>query len=329
MTKVWPFAIISLVMLAAWSKATRAEAPGVGCNANERISVCVDDVLLRMGSPPIGIRSKLTFRFAPEWPAQSDFHQLLQGSKTTGRPVTLYLDHIPIRGIKPLSVSEQAGLISFRLGRTPQSRDAWKELFDKSLNSPSPQIALGLGIGDEGEEVGIAAGAPVASLKIEALLERGIAGFISAAVFLVAILWLYRTLIRHQDQVALDLLQSAAILAASVAAIAFIFLVTAELPAIPASLLVLIGIPVGAGIAASTISIQKPSQSFGQLVLSGNANRAAIPRGFYFLIAVVVLMSYAYDVFEFVMLPEIDKTWLALMGVSAGAYVGGRYWLEK
>lgn len=262
----------------------------------------------------------------------NNFSTLLAKANNDCTQIVLFLDGMPIKGLKPESCDLIAGHVRFRLLRTPQSDDAWHTL----LGSPhgfTHTVTVSLGpdaqntIGNQQE------------LELDVLPRRQFWVFVFLLGAMLAIfIWLCRgtSLIRsgspavppNQRPYSLSLFQMAFWFFLVIASYVFLWLINDELDTITESVLALIGIGAATALSATLIDQNKPtplptekSEGFLRDVLS-DPTGISIHRFQMFAWTLILGVIFIASVYKNLEMPEFSATLLGLMGISSGTYLG-------
>lgn len=277
-----------------------------------------------------------------------NFSTLMKQVNDNCSAVVLFLNGMPIKGLKPESCDKSTGTVRYRLLRTPQSDDVWHGLLGSPRNYVRP-VSVSVGATDQ-----FSLPSNVTSFELE-IIPR-IQFFIFVAVLLAGIaIFIYlcdkQGLIRtgppstpiHQRPFSLSLFQMAFWFFLVVASYMFIWLINDELDTITDSVLALLGIGAGTALGASLIDTNKKptpgvstdteasatpatknpevSQGFMKDVLS-DGTALSLHRFQLFVWTVMLGVIFIGSVYKGLEMPEFSATLLGLMGISAGTYLG-------
>jgi hypothetical protein len=261
-----------------------------------------------------------------EWSAEHD-----------PRKLVLYLNGRALKGTYPEQVSISENKLLFHLTPTPDSNQVWADLFHEPvLRRP---VTLSVGLEDQ---------SPFATLldydhRVSLIIIPKIFGILSLAVILSAII-LFGYLIRTTDIIRdpgprpktgeykrynLARAQTAFWFFLVIVAYICLWLITGDFNTLTPSVLVLIGISgattLGAGLVKRTNElkgvIETTSSGFWADILS-DANGYGFHR--FQIIAWTILLGiiFVWSVYHYVAMPNFSGGVLALMGISAGTYLG-------
>src|ERR1051325_3748505 len=263
-----------------------------------------------------------------------NFKQLLDKVNGNCSAIVLYIDAMPMKGLKPESCEAAVGHVRYRLVRTPEADAAWHGLLGSPTGywrpvnisvGPDTQFALTTDVGDFHLEI----------------IPRGMF-FLFLALLLAALavlIYLCRTkgLIRSGDPAlpttkrpySLALFQMAFWFFLVICAYVFVWMINDELDTITESVLALIGIGAATALGSAGIDGGKdtagtggPSQGFMTDVLRDNSGSVSLHRFQMFVWTLVLGIIFVASVYHDLAMPQFSATLLGLMGISSGTYLG-------
>jgi len=261
-----------------------------------------------------------------------NFSTLIAKANNDCGQIVLFIDGLPIKGLKPESCDRLSGHIRYRLLRTNDSDAAWHVLlgsphgFTHNVNvtvGPDAQNT----IGNQQE------------MLLEVLPRRQFWAFVALLGGMLAIfVWLCRgtSLIRSgsplvppaQRPYSLSLFQMAFWFFLVIASYVFLWLINDELDTITESVLALIGIGAATALGATLIDQGKPappttdkSDGFLRDVMSDQTG-ISIHRFQMFAWTLILGVIFIASVYKNLEMPEFSATLLGLMGISSGTYLG-------
>jgi hypothetical protein len=264
-----------------------------------------------------------------------NFSKLLEKANGTCSGITLFLDGMPITGLKPESCDPLAGHIRYRLLRTGHADAAWHTL----LGSPhgySHTVSVSVGADPQ-----FPIGSSVSNFELEVIPRTQLFLFIGLMGLALAILvrlcrntGLIRTgapeIPPAKRPYSLSLFQMAFWFFLVIAAYVFMWLISDELDTITDSVLALIGIGAATAIGSAVIDQNKAgdapppavtSTSFIHDVIS-DATGVSLHRFQMFVWTLVLGVIFIASVYKSLEMPEFSATLLGLMGISSGTYLG-------
>ncbi len=262
----------------------------------------------------------------------NNFSTLVAKANNDCTQIVLFLDGMPIKGLKPESCDRLAGHVRYRLLRTNDAETAWHAL----LGSPhgfTHTISATLGP-DSQNTIG-----NPQEFELEVLPRRQFWAFVGLLGGMLAIfVWLCRgtSLIRSgsptvapaQRPYSLSLFQMAFWFFLVIASYVFLWLINDELDTITESVLALIGIGAATALGATLIDQNKPtppttekSDGFLRDVLS-DPTGISIHRFQMFAWTLILGVIFIASVYKNLEMPQFSATLLGLMGISSGTYLG-------
>ena len=262
----------------------------------------------------------------------NNFSTLLKNANNDCTQIVLFLDGMPIKGLKPESCDVIAGHVRYRLLRTPDSDTAWHSL----LGSPQGFTRIvRVTVGPDAQNT---IGNPM-ELELQILPRRQFLVFLVliASMLAVFIMLCRRTsLIRSgspsvpaaQRPYSLSLFQMSFWFFLVIAAYVFLWLVNDELDTITESVLALIGIGAATALGATLIDQNKPtptaadkSEGFLRDVIS-DPTGISLHRFQMFAWTLILGVIFIGSVYHNLEMPQFSATLLGLMGISSGTYLG-------
>ena len=264
--------------------------------------------------------------------------ELLAQAKSCSQ-IVLYIRGLPLQGSDPMKCDPDDGHVTFRLVRTDKSDENWRALLGRPT-SFNRSFDVAVGVGDRSYP---------SDARIDlVIVPRAEFYFflLSLAVAVGSLIWLARRseLLRvrgtHpgpglQRPFSIGSCQMAFWLVLVMFAYAFEWLITQGLPVIPDSILALLGISSGTGLASVLIDKSKQdalaqevplsaSRGFFVDILSDDAG-ISIHR-FQLLLSTLVLGSiFIGSVYRFLQMPDFSATMLGLMTLTSGTYLGFKF----
>ncbi len=262
----------------------------------------------------------------------NNFSTLLAKANSDCTQIVLFLDGMPIKGLKPESCDVIAGHVRYRILRTPDSDNAWHGL----LGSPKGFTRIvNVTVGPDAQNT---IGNPK-ELELQVLPKRQFWAFMALiAVMLAVFVWLCRrtSLIRsgspsvppEQRPYSLSLFQMSFWFFLVIAAYVFLWLINDELDTITESVLALIGIGAATALGATLIDQNKPvpvstdkSEGFLRDVMS-DPTGISLHRFQMFAWTLILGVIFIGSVYHNLEMPQFSATLLGLMGISSGTYLG-------
>ena len=246
-----------------------------------------------------------------------------------GGSLILYLDNVPLRGIKPLFIDTCNDIAVFKLARDSASFSAWAIFYQCPIDFER-EMKVSLGI--EGQ-------CPVPSkrtltvvLMRKSMLIGCLVGFVMMVILLIN-LAIKTNIIRNENSGearTYSLARSQLAFWTVLIAFAYLYIwaVTGYLPLINGSILILLSVSMGTAAGASIIDYSQKdnvpsglSQGFLIDILS-DRNGVSIHR--FQMVAWTIFFGFYFyrSVLRNLAMPLFDDNLLALMGISNGAYLG-------
>lgn len=265
-----------------------------------------------------------------------NFGKLLDEVNGNCANIVLYLDTMPIKGLKPESCDKSLGHVRYLLRRTDDSDDVWHKLLGRPKHYAKP-ISISVGADTQ-----FSVRSEVTSFYLEAVPRFWFLLFIVLGVvfaFFIVILCRRTSIIRSgsttvpaaQRPFSLSLFQMVFWFFLVIVAYVFVWLINDELDTITESVLALIGIGAATAIGATMIDKSKtdkepeaadvPSRGFLKDVLS-DADSISLHRFQMFIWTLVLGVIFIASVYKNLSMPEFSTTLLGLMGISSGTYLG-------
>src|SRR5438128_493588 len=262
----------------------------------------------------------------------NNFSTLVAKANNDCAQIVLFLDGMPIKGLKPESCDHLAGHVRYRLLRTNDAETAWHALLGSPHGFTHTVTAT---LGPDAQNT---IGNPQ-EFELEVLPRRQFWAFVALLGGMLAIfVWLCRgtSLIRSgspavppaQRPYSLSLFQMAFWFFLVIASYVFLWLINDELDTITESVLALIGIGAATALSATLIDQNKPtppttekSEGFLRDVLS-DPTGISIHRFQMFAWTLILGVIFIGSVYKNLEMPQFSATLLGLMGVSSGTYLG-------
>ncbi|HKS24688.1 MAG TPA: hypothetical protein VJZ76_17965 [Thermoanaerobaculia bacterium] len=262
----------------------------------------------------------------------NNFSTLVAKANNDCAQIVLFLDGMPIKGLKPESCDRIAGHIRYRLLRTNDADNAWHSL----LGSPQGFTRIvNVTVGPDTQNTI----ANQMEFKLQVLPRKQFWMFVLLlAVMLAIFVMLCRrtALIRGgspevppaQRPYSLSLFQMSFWFFLVIAAYVFLWLINDELDTITESVLALIGIGAATALSATLIDQNKPtpvstdkSAGFLRDVMSDPAG-ISLHRFQMFAWTLILGVIFVGSVYHNLEMPQFSATLLGLMGISSGTYLG-------
>lgn len=264
-----------------------------------------------------------------------NFATLLKDVDGNCSAIVLYLNGMPLKGLKAESCDAVSGHIRYRLERTPDADSTWHELLGHPKGFYKP-ISISVG-----KDVQFSVTTSVTDFELEVIPRRPFFAFLLLfvlALFLYVSLCRRTSLIRNnvpgvapeKQAYSLALWQMGFWFFLVIAAYVFIWLINDELDTISDSVLGLIGIGSATAIGAVFIDQNKASldaatettRGFIRDVLSDSSGSISIHRFQMFIWTLVLGVIFIASVYNNLEMPEFSAGLLGLMGISSGTYLG-------
>jgi hypothetical protein len=258
-----------------------------------------------------------------------------RGSTPT-KKVVLFLDGRPLVDVTPFPPSDPAkGTLHFPLQRTERSRDVWTHLLGKPDWAPRrTTVSVGL---EDGHPVESAA-----AINLRVIPSGWFVFWLVVFVLLVFALWalaVQSDVLRDpgpppptgRKPYSLARMQAAWWFFLVLASYLFIGMVTGDFgTTITNTVLGLIGISAGTAVGSAVIDAGKPAPAGGAvrqnrywwLDVVSDANGVSFPRFQIAAWTLVLGIIFVAQVYRVLAMPTFDSTLLALLGISAGTYLG-------
>ena len=264
-----------------------------------------------------------------------NFGKLLEEVNGNCANIVLFINGMPIKGLKPESCDKTQGHVRYLLHRTDDSEDVWHKLLGSPRHYANP-VSLSVGADPQ-----FSVRSEVAEFYLEAVPRGWFFLFIVLAVvfaFFIVTLCRRTSIIRsghatvppHQRPYSLSLFQMVFWFFLVIVAYVFMWLINDELDTITESVLALIGIGAATAIGSTMIDKNKTqtapeaadvSRGFVKDVLS-DADGISLHRFQMFVWTLVLGVIFVASVYETLSMPEFSTTLLGLMGISSGTYLG-------
>lgn len=269
-----------------------------------------------------------------------NFGKLLEKTHGTCSGVVLFIEGIPIRGLKPESCDQEGGHVRFLLTRTEQSHATWSVLLGRPRHYTRP-VAISLGADDQ-----FSIGTTVDQFQLIIIPRAPLAGFVGISLALLGLfVWLslktglirahYGPAKSEERPYSLAMFQMVFWFYLVMCAYVFIWLVTGELDTITESVLALLGVGTGTALGGAVIDTSdkkkkkskaasrptQKSQGFVQDMLT-EGDTISLSRFQLFLWTLTLGIIFCRSVYNNFHMPEFSTTLLALMGISSGTYLG-------
>lgn len=270
-----------------------------------------------------------------------NFGKVLERTHDTCNGVVLFIEGMPIRGLKPESCDREDGHVRYLLMRSEQSDATWRTLLGKPRGYKKT-IGVSLGADDQ-----FSIPSDVNDFQF-VVLPRGLL-WCFIAVSLVGLAVFARVsmrtgLIRNRSgslsvverPYSLARFQMAFWFYMVVTAYVFIWLISGELDTITDSVLALLGVGTGTALGASLIESSGRRTDAGATTDRGQAAKSrgftrdvlddgdtlSLPRFQLFVWTLVLGVIFCRSVYDSLQMPEFSATLLGLMGISSGTYLG-------
>ena len=264
-----------------------------------------------------------------------NFGKLLEQVNGNCSNIVLFINGMPITGLKPESCDKALGHVRYLLHRTDESDDVWHKLLGSPKHYARP-VSLSVGADSQ-----FSVRSEVDNFLLEAVPRGWFFLFIAVSVvfaFFIVTLCRRTSIIRSgsttipaaQRPFSLSLFQMVFWFFLVIVAYVFVWLINDELDTITESVLALIGIGAATAIGATMIDKSKteaapqpdvPSRGFLKDVLS-DADSISLHRFQMFVWTLVLGVIFIASVYKNLSMPEFSTTLLGLMGISSGTYLG-------
>jgi hypothetical protein len=265
-----------------------------------------------------------------------NFGKLLDQINGNCANIVLFINGMPIKGLKPESCDKPLGHVRYLLHRTDDSDDVWHKLLGSPRHYAKP---VDVSVGADAQ---FSIPSEVNDFYLESVPRGWFFLFIVLAVafgFFVVTLCRRTSLIRsgsttvpaRQRPYSLSLFQMVFWFFFVIVAYVFVWLINDELDTITESVLALIGIGAATAIGATMIDKSKTatapeaafvaSRGFLRDVLS-DSDGISLHRFQMFVWTMVLGVIFVASVYKNLAMPEFSTTLLGLMGISSGTYLG-------
>jgi len=257
--------------------------------------------------------------------------------------IVLFINDLPIVGVKPMSCNEVTGSVHYILDRDPKidkSDDIWHTL----LGSPKSYVRnVPVSVGPNESTVYPTSTTFDLFIIPREMLILFILFFIAAIVLFIRLC--KKTKIVRSPVVAppgsmppysLSRFQMAFWFFLVIAAYVFMWLITGELDTISSSILALIGIGAGTALGSAMIDAPPtgtgqpappptPSQGFLTDMITDGMGGVSFHRFQMFAWTIILGIIFVTEVYQELSMPEFSATLLGLMGISSGTYLGFKF----
>jgi hypothetical protein len=264
-----------------------------------------------------------------------NFGKLLGEVNGNCASIVLFINGMPIKGLKPESCDKTLGHVRYLLHRTDDSEDVWHKLLGSPRHYARP-VSMSVGADPQ-----FSVRSEVTQFFLEAVPRGWFFLFIVLAVlfaFFIVTLCRRTSIIRsghatvppHERPYSLSLFQMVFWFFLVIVAYVFMWLINDELDTITESVLALIGIGAATAIGAAMIDKSKTetapeaavaSRGFMKDVLS-DLDGISLHRFQMFVWTLVLGVIFVASVYKSLAMPEFSTTLLGLMGISSGTYLG-------
>jgi hypothetical protein len=247
--------------------------------------------------------------------------------------LTLFLNERPMKGLHPVSVSQESGYLIFRLERLDENIPTWEGLMEREKNWEWGKVTRHLRA-SIGTETGVAADSKATFVMV--FLPRTWFIFILATVifsfWLLVVLGRKSALLRSSANgpYSLARTQMAVWTWLTLNAYLYLFALTHD-PAveIPVSVLGLLGISATTYVAAAMVDRASPGgppeASLGFFRDIAGGAEVSLHRLQMVGWTLVLSIAFIAEVLNKLSIPDFNPTLLGLMGLSAGTYVGFKF----
>lgn len=260
--------------------------------------------------------------------------------QTDPRKYVLFLNTIEVKKLHPVGFDPSKGELTFRLNRTPESKDVWSDLL-ASQTGPTRNVKVS--VGPEGK-------LPISSEQTLTLYIYGARLYVAIAASLIALVLLVllarkTSILRDSEPLELppgqvqpySLARAQAAWWLLIVCGSFVFLrvVTGDFANLTSSSVMLVGIASGTFLLAKIIDVNKnklapetllaakPRQSEG-FITDILTDIQGITLYRFQLVGWTIVMGvmFVWSVWKNLSMPEVSDTLLTLTGISAGTYIG-------
>ena len=254
-----------------------------------------------------------------------------------------YIDGLPLKGIYPEAIDGSLHELTYYLRRTADSDDTWYKLL-KEPDSFSRKAVVSVGLEDESPiATDVRASGQTFNLVI---ITRGLflvcLGIIAGTVLILVLLASKSDILRSpgprpltgMSPYSLAYTQMAFWFCLVMSSFLIVWLITGDFATITGSVLGLIGISAGTALGATLIDVSKQgatnpptlpqSRGFLRDILSDD-DGISLHRFQIFVWTIALGVIFCVEVYKNLSMPQFDPTLLALMGISAGTYLGFKF----
>jgi hypothetical protein len=272
----------------------------------------------------------------------ANFPTLLEKAGGCGG-IVLFLNDLPMSGVKPVSCDETTGRVHFILDRDPNN-DRNDQMWHSLLGSPTSYVRQAkVSIGPDDDTV--YPSSTTFNLFIIPRVMLWVFFALLAVTLAIFIRLCRRTNIIRSPVVAppgarppysLSRFQMAFWFFLVIAGYVFMWMITGELDTISESMLALIGIGAGTALGAALIDAPPthggqpslpppPSSGFLKDVLTDDQGGVSFHRFQMFAWTLILGVIFLTSVYKELAMPEFSATLLGLMGISSGTYLGFKF----
>ncbi len=264
-----------------------------------------------------------------------NFAGLLKDAGGNCSNIVLFINGMPIKGLKPESCEQKRGHVRYLLRRTEDSDEVWRKILGSPHHYLKP-VSISLG-----HDPQFSIASSVDNFDFEVIPRGPFFLFIGLTILfaLFVVILARRTgIIRSgslpvaQRPYSLSLFQMAFWFFLVIVAYVFMWLINDELDSITESVLALIGIGAATAIGATLIDKSKAapapempggkSRGFIRDVLSDADGSVSLHRFQMFAWTLVLGVIFIASVYKNLAMPQFSTTLLGLMGISSGTYLG-------
>jgi hypothetical protein len=290
-----------------------------------------------------GLGDRITVEVEPKPGRAGDSERIPGFTDEEARKLVLYLNGLQLKGLYPEAIDGSVHTLTYYLERKPQSDDSWYKLLEQP-DSFLRRVSVSVGLEDQ---------SPIATDFAQSghefyliMIKKGIffvcLAIIGGTIFLLLLLAQKSEILRTSgpkpeggpSPYSLALSQMAFWFCLVMSSFLIIWLITGDFATITGSVLGLIGISAGTALGATLIDVSKqssdkppviqPSRGFLRDVLSDGAG-VSLHRFQIFVWTIVLGVIFCVEVFKDLAMPDFNATLLALMGISAGTYLGFKF----